>query len=156
MTETAPDVYSPWRKEDVPEETSAEFQSLLALASRSSFEPKCYSWKDAPNHGAWCAFGDEGTTALVGAYGDLIQFGTYTGCGQSGMFTADRRASEEPYWVISRTKQLQHWAEGEMPSKRTMASKSTKCHPNLQTDQGGFYPQRASRAAVGELQMAEI
>ncbi|KAK7959935.1 Mg2+ transporter protein CorA-like/Zinc transport protein ZntB [Apiospora aurea] len=112
MSESAPNAYLPWRKEDVPEETSAEFQGLLTLTSRSSFESKGYSWKDAPNPETWCAFGDEGTTALVGAYGDLIQFGTYTGCGQSGMFTADRRASDEPYWVTSRTKQLQDWAEG--------------------------------------------
>ncbi|KAK8030229.1 hypothetical protein PG993_011520 [Apiospora rasikravindrae] len=112
MGETVPDVYTPWLKDGVPEEISAEFQSLLTLTSRTSFEPKGFSWKDAPNPETWCAFGDRGTTALVGAYGDIIQFGTYTGRGHSGLFTADRSGLDEPYWVVDRTRQLQDWAEG--------------------------------------------
>ncbi|KAK7993115.1 hypothetical protein PG991_016294 [Apiospora marii] len=118
MTETESETFRLFRHEDVPEETSPEFQKLLSLTSRSDFVPKAHSWKDAPNPETWCAFGDNGTTALVGAYGDLIQFGAYTGCGRSGMFTADRRRSEEPYWVKVRTDQLMEWAEGEDPYKK--------------------------------------
>ncbi|KAK6840080.1 hypothetical protein PG987_005946 [Apiospora arundinis] len=104
---------TPWRREDVPDEDSPQFQKLLFLAQRSSFEPKAYPWKDAPNRKTWSALGDRGTTAMVGAYGDLIQFGTYIGRGQSGMFTADRRGSEDPDWVEGRTSKLLGWAEGE-------------------------------------------
>lgn len=109
MSEMQSEIFRPWKAD--PDEASPEFQKLLSLADRSNFERKGFAWKSAPNSKTWSAFGDRGTTGLVGAYGDLIQFGTYLGRGHSGLFTADRKDSEEPYWVTDRTTQLQDCAE---------------------------------------------
>lgn len=130
MSEIQSDSFRLFRHEDVPEENSRDFQKLLHLTNRSSFEPKAYSWKDAPNRETWCAFGDNGTTALVGAYGDLIQFGAYTGRGQSGLFTADRKRSEEPYWVNQRTAQLMEWAEDAGPVEKHYGLQVYKALPD--------------------------
>ncbi len=52
------------------------------------------------------SFGDQGTTATVNSYGDLIQVGRYLGLGSSGMFTMDQPYTDEPWAVVSRAYDL--------------------------------------------------
>jgi hypothetical protein len=113
MAETSASVPLLWEKEAVPGIADSEFKNYISLENHAPFHPaetQCRAWEDAPNPEAWSAFGDRGTTAMVSAYGDLIQFGNYTGQGRSGMFTADRRSMSEPYLVESRTEKLQTWS----------------------------------------------
>ncbi|KAH7309738.1 hypothetical protein B0I35DRAFT_85741 [Stachybotrys elegans] len=98
-----------WAPESLPQLEDAEFQALIKHESRSPFKPaasQCKSWENAPNPKSPSSFGDRGTTATVNAYGGLVQFGTYTGRGRSGLFTADLPTTAEPYRVLSRTEDL--------------------------------------------------
>lgn len=66
----------------------------------------CGSWQDAPNSKCHASFGDQGTTATVGAFGQLLQFSDFTGAGSSGMFSVDHAGVDEPYQVRGRAWEL--------------------------------------------------
>ncbi|TGO56750.1 hypothetical protein BOTNAR_0216g00050 [Botryotinia narcissicola] len=75
----------------------------------SIYEPvdgRCSIWESHPNHECYSSFGDGGTTAIVNAFGQLMQFSTYLGPGKSGMFSVDHKSISEPYFVWNRAKQL--------------------------------------------------
>lgn len=65
------------------------------------------SWRDAPNPRCHASFGDQGVTATVGAFGQLLQFSTFLGVGSSGVFSADHISTHEPYEASSRARDLQ-------------------------------------------------
>jgi hypothetical protein len=69
-------------------------------------EPNSH-WKDAPNRKCYSSFGDDGTTATVNAFGDIMQFSKYIGKGHSGMFSADHQCVSKPFSVEARTNDLQ-------------------------------------------------
>jgi hypothetical protein len=70
-------------------------------------EKECSTWNVLPNRQTYASFGDQGLTASVNDYGDIIQFGRYLGAGDSGMFSADHKSVEEPYLVKERAETLQ-------------------------------------------------
>lgn len=81
---------------------SREFSSQI-------FEPKdqhCGIWEDAPNRECHASIGDQGTTASVSCYGNLIQMSQFLGAGQSGVFSTDHKLTEEPYYILSRADDL--------------------------------------------------
>ncbi|KAG6354832.1 hypothetical protein INS49_003913 [Diaporthe citri] len=73
-----------WDMETVIKEELELFVSLRnkhEKASPASSPPdtpftdvECGRWEDAPNSKCHASFGDQGTTATVGAFGQLIQF----------------------------------------------------------------------------------
>lgn len=82
-------------------------------ASRASLPPvsqsedlDCGSWQEAPNSKCHASFGDQGTTATVGAFGQLIQFSDHLDAGSSGMFCADHAGVPQPYLVEARARKL--------------------------------------------------
>lgn len=64
------------------------------------------SRQDGPNSECYASFGDHGTTATVGAFGQLLQFSDYLGAKNSGVFCADHDGTDEPYFVQRRADQL--------------------------------------------------
>ncbi|KAI0384178.1 hypothetical protein F5Y04DRAFT_269619 [Hypomontagnella monticulosa] len=95
----------------IPDEDSDEFQKLIkrnfgqSNSQQKPFHPKdghCKTWKNAPNQKTYSSFGDQGTTASVNMYGEIVQFGTYLGAGDAGMFSADQKFLPEPYDVMAR------------------------------------------------------
>ncbi|KUI53688.1 hypothetical protein VP1G_01109 [Cytospora mali] len=79
-----------------------------------TFIPKdeqCGIWHSPPNAKCHASFGDQGTTATVGAFGQLVQFSDYLGAGTSGMFSADHPRTAEPYLVRDRMADLQNLAQ---------------------------------------------
>ncbi|KAF4782917.1 hypothetical protein HER10_EVM0004261 [Colletotrichum scovillei] len=104
-----------WEADDVPAEDSDLFQSCINRPPRDPklkhevFQPKkdqVSNWSSAPNPECDASFGDDGVTATVNAYGDLMQFSSFLGVGHSGVFSADHRIIDEPYWVRDRAEQL--------------------------------------------------
>ncbi|KAK1637300.1 hypothetical protein BDP81DRAFT_406203 [Colletotrichum phormii] len=98
-----------WVAEEVPEEDSVVFQSYINRYSgepqgeHGVFEPKkdqISKWSDAPNPECYASFGDGGVTATVNAYGDLMQFSSFLGVGDSGVFSADHRNTDDPFWLM--------------------------------------------------------
>lgn len=69
-------------------------------------QPSRERWTLPSRGGFYASFGDDGLTATVNAYGDIMQFSKYIGKGYSGMFAADHRCVSEPYQVMSRTQDL--------------------------------------------------
>lgn len=66
----------------------------------------CGSWQDAPNSNCHASFGDQGTTATVGAFGQLLQLSDFIDAGSSGMFSVDHAGVDEPYQVRGRAYEL--------------------------------------------------
>lgn len=96
-----------------PVDTSIHASNLSEDAglANSSSVPKldnveCGSWKDAPNSTCHASFGDKGTTATVGAFGQLLQFSDFLGAGSSGMFSVDHKGVDGPYQVQGRAWEL--------------------------------------------------
>lgn len=63
-------------------------------------------WEDAPNSKCHASFGEHGTTATIGTFGQLIQFSDHLNAGTSGMFCADHASTPEPYYVKDRATKL--------------------------------------------------
>ncbi|KAK1536796.1 uncharacterized protein CCOS01_02116 [Colletotrichum costaricense] len=104
-----------WKAYDVPGENSDVFQSYMKRGHEETgvkpeiFQPRddeISNWLEAPNSKCYASFGDDGVTATVNAYGDLMQFSCSLGVGCSGVFSADHRYMDEPYWVDDRARQL--------------------------------------------------
>ncbi|KAF5871778.1 uncharacterized protein Bfra_008802 [Botrytis fragariae] len=73
------------------------------------YEPgdeQCSMWESHPDHECYSSFGDGGTTATVNAFGQLMQFSTYLGRGQSGMFSVDHTCIWVPYYPSDRANKL--------------------------------------------------
>lgn len=73
------------------------------------FTPKdehCGIWNSSPNSDCHASFGDQGTTASVSCYGDLIQMSRFLGAGHSGMFSMDHQTTREPWEVHGRALDL--------------------------------------------------
>lgn len=66
----------------------------------------CGAWVSPSNPKCPASFGDHGTTATAGAFGQLVQFSDYLGAGNSGMFSAGHCNTAEPYLVIKRARDL--------------------------------------------------
>lgn len=64
------------------------------------------SWSSPSDSKCSASFGDCGTTATAGAFGQLVQFSDYLGAGSSGTFSAGHSYTKEPYWVTRRARQL--------------------------------------------------
>lgn len=78
------------------------------------FEPKdqhCGIWNDAPNKKCHASFGDQGTTASVSCYGDLIQMSQFLGAGHSGVFSIDHEPTSKPYFITGRANDLNDLAK---------------------------------------------
>lgn len=63
-----------------------------------------------PENQTYSSIGDQGTTASINAYGELIQFGRYLGARTSGLFVVDQTFGDpswEPYMVVDRATGLQ-------------------------------------------------
>ncbi|OHE95463.1 hypothetical protein CORC01_09196 [Colletotrichum orchidophilum] len=104
-----------WKAYNVPKEDDDVFQSYINRHNRKfpialdAFQPKedqISNWVKPPNPECFASFGDNGVTATVNAYGDLMQFSNYLGVSDSGIFSADHRDIDEPYWVGDRAEQL--------------------------------------------------
>ncbi|TGO39851.1 hypothetical protein BHYA_0046g00040 [Botrytis hyacinthi] len=92
----------------LPDPKDAEFRKFTHRTSdndthhSSFYEPgdKQYSmWESHPDHECYSSFGDGGTTATVNAFGQLMQFSTYLGPGNFGMFSVDHTSIYEP-WLM--------------------------------------------------------
>lgn len=70
-------------------------------------EDQCATWDSAPNSKCYASFGDQGTTASVGAYGHLMQVSQYLEAGRSGMFAMGSRMTDEPLWPVDRAQKLE-------------------------------------------------
>ncbi|KXH48869.1 hypothetical protein CNYM01_04885 [Colletotrichum nymphaeae SA-01] len=104
-----------WNDDDVPAENSDAFVSRIHRhfgehdAKDETFQLKddqISNWSEPPNPECHASFGDYGVTATVNAYGDLMQFSSFLGAGQSGVFSADHSNIDEPFYVRSRAEQL--------------------------------------------------
>lgn len=62
-------------------------------------------WDEGHTHHA--SFGDNGTTASISRYGDVMQVTRYLGKGRSGVFSIDQTSTSEPYQVAARAADLQ-------------------------------------------------
>lgn len=83
---------------------------LLEARSHYHYEPtdgECISSGSTSGTGTYASFGDNGTTASISAYGDLMQISTFLGLGRSGIFTVDSDKLSEPYLVNQRAGELQ-------------------------------------------------
>lgn len=79
------------------------------------FEPEerhCGAWKDASNNSCHASFGDQGTTASVSCFGNLIQINQFLGAGKSGIFSMDHKKTDVPYYVSVRASDLDALASG--------------------------------------------
>jgi hypothetical protein len=68
-------------------------------------------WNPSPTRRTYASIGDEGVTASVNDYGDIMQFGRYLGAAKSGMFSVDHTEIETPYFVKDRALKLQNLCE---------------------------------------------
>lgn len=68
------------------------------------------AWASPSNPKCPASFGDQGTTATAGAFGQLVQFSDYLGAGNSGMFSASHYYAETPYLVQQRARDLHYLA----------------------------------------------
>lgn len=102
-----------------------ESSDSTSSARVKSYENKdqCATWEDAPNSKCYASFGDNGTTASVGAYGHLMQISQYLEAGRSGMFALVSRVTDEPRWPLSRAQDLQ-----EMSHNRSITSAHSGNH----------------------------
>lgn len=93
---------------DVPQgQATSEDTGYAGPPSVSTLEDlDCGSWQNAPNSKCHASFGDRGTTATVGAFGQLLQFSENLGAGSSGMFSVDHIGIPEPFFVTSRANEL--------------------------------------------------
>ncbi|KAL1870727.1 hypothetical protein Daus18300_005047 [Diaporthe australafricana] len=88
---------------DKPETTSS-----LRTASESPFRDEDVgSWQATPNTTCHASFGDQGATATVGAFGQLLQFSQYLGAGSSGIFSVDHIGVHKPCQVLERQRDIQ-------------------------------------------------
>lgn len=85
--------------------------TIISLGSFTPKEDQCGVWDSPPNSKCPSSFGDQGTTASVGAFGQLLQFSNYLGAGTSGMFSADHPDTVSPYLVVYRIRQLHSLAQ---------------------------------------------
>lgn len=60
-------------------------------------DPDCHAWPSSSNSICPASFGDGGTTASAGAYGQLVQLSGYLGAGNSGMFSAGHSRADKTY-----------------------------------------------------------
>ncbi|KAF4847399.1 hypothetical protein CGCSCA4_v005697 [Colletotrichum siamense] len=98
-----------WDVSEVPAETEGDFPSFTYRKVSDTFSPnesQISTWVDAPNQETHASFGDNGVTATVNACGDLMQFSSYLDAGNSGIFCADHRTTNEPYSVQERAEDL--------------------------------------------------
>lgn len=84
------------------------------------------TWENSPNSKCYASFGDNGTTATVGAYGHLMQTSQYLEAGRSGMFALVSRLTDEPRWPLSRAQDLQ-----EMSHNRSATSSYFYSHMSV-------------------------
>lgn len=84
------------------------------------------TWDNSPNSKCYASFGDNGTTATVGAYGHLMQTSQYLEAGRSGMFAMVSRLTDEPRWPLSRAQDLQ-----EMSHNRSTTSSHYYSHMSV-------------------------
>lgn len=102
-----------WDATQTPAPDVDEFKEFLNCQRAEGFQPdpdQCRFWDNPPITKTSSSFGENGTTATVNAYGDIVQFGTFIGKGHSGMFSADHAYLSEPYMVDDRTRELQELA----------------------------------------------
>lgn len=79
------------------------------------FEPKdqhCGIWEDSPNKESHASLGDQGTTASVSCFGDLMQMSQFLGAGSSGVFSIDHDFTDEPYLIVGRAEDLNKLRSG--------------------------------------------
>lgn len=79
------------------------------VPDKSLFVPKdehCGIWHNPPNARCASSFGDNGTTASVSCYGRLLQLNQHLAAGRSGIFVLDEDHTDEPYFVCSRSDDL--------------------------------------------------
>lgn len=112
MAEQQPYEASYWDPASVPSKNDAFFQSITGSERRLNSQPtesECMSWESPPNPETYSSIGDNGVTASINAYGELMQFTRYLGIGTPGLFCVDQSFSysTEPYFVRSRASDLQ-------------------------------------------------
>ncbi|KAK2773198.1 hypothetical protein CKAH01_13616 [Colletotrichum kahawae] len=94
---------------DASEVSEGDFRKITNRKVSDTFSPnesQISTWVDAPNQETHASFGDSGVTATVNACGDLMQFSSYLDAGNSGIFCADHRTTNEPYSVQERADDL--------------------------------------------------
>src|SRR5690606_7650018 len=92
----------PWDEKQLP--GTPDDTSFTAFVHRrrtdsDHFQPAeaaVTGWDEAPNPTTHASFGDNGLTASVSAYGELMQFARYLGAGRSGVFSLDYYWTPEP------------------------------------------------------------
>lgn len=67
------------------------------------------STKSPSSHHA--SFGDNGTTATVSRYGDIMQVTKRLETGSSGIFSMDHRSTHEPYFISDRARDLEELSQ---------------------------------------------
>ncbi|KAI1373906.1 hypothetical protein F4677DRAFT_427594 [Hypoxylon crocopeplum] len=107
----------------IPNEDEDEFRQFIKRKEsqshdqRKRFQPESShfsTWENAPNSMTYSSFGDNGTIASVNMYGDIMQFGTYLGVADSGMFSADHGYTNEPYCVCRRAEDMDALSRGNL------------------------------------------
>lgn len=66
----------------------------------------CHAWPSPSDPRCPASFGDGGTTATAGAYGQLVQLSGYLGAGNSGMFSAGHSWAASLYEILHRARNL--------------------------------------------------
>ncbi|KUI72184.1 hypothetical protein VM1G_08061 [Cytospora mali] len=108
--EEQPNGHSFWDQDAVPGENDNDFKPFKSreyTGAAGIFRPKdehCGIWHSPPNKRCYASFGDQGTTASVGCYGNLVRMIQYLGVGHSGVFSLDQ--TDEPYNIKLRAEQL--------------------------------------------------
>ncbi|KAK2608205.1 hypothetical protein N8I77_006829 [Diaporthe amygdali] len=74
-------------------------------------DKNCGIWQSAPNSKCHASFGDQGTTATVGAFGQLLHLSHFLGAESSGIFSADHTSVAEPFWVGRRAEDLRELSQ---------------------------------------------
>lgn len=59
------------------------------------------------------SFGDSGTTASVGTYGNILQISKYLGAGRTGFFCVNNAFTMSPWWIGYRAHDLQRLAQND-------------------------------------------
>ncbi|KAL1849430.1 hypothetical protein Daus18300_013254 [Diaporthe australafricana] len=104
----------------LPDVNEDIFQKCLSMVDKTSPEQdrepllevddkNCGEWSDEWGEGYshHASFGDNGTTASVSRYGDIMQVTQYLGKGSSGIFSMDQASINEPYQVAARAQDLE-------------------------------------------------
>lgn len=92
-----------------PANTDRSWPGYRSVPDHELFVPKdehCGIWHSPPNADCASSFGDNGTTASVSCYGELIHLSQHLAIGSSGIFTLDDGDLDEPYFVCGRSEQL--------------------------------------------------